>query len=97
MYERKELYLFYYRDANVFMDFNGQIIYDIFRIMSPNDLYMFRSNPTNNTFWHRSDDDILCRIITVRDDDKSWGWYLCEIEDIIRYDLAHQCYLEGDY
>jgi hypothetical protein len=35
--------ILYYNDKlNIFLDDGGYIVYDIFRIVSPNDLYLFR-------------------------------------------------------
>ena len=91
MTDREDLYLFYHRDANVFTDFNGQVIYDMCRIISPNELYMFRHHPGKySQFWHRSEPNILCRILTVRDDEE-FGWYLLDINEMINYDY---CYSE---
>lgn len=86
---RKELFLFYYRDANVFTDCDGHIIYDIFRIISPNDLYMFRHHKKYNTFPHRSQDDVLCRILTVFDDE-DYYWDEQDVLDHISRDFANK-------
>lgn len=91
---RKELFLFYYKRANVFTDCDGHIIYNIFRIISPNDLYLFRHRPKHNTFKHCSQDNVLCRIITVMDDE-DYYWDEQDVLDHISRDFAKK-FLEGE-
>lgn len=36
--------LFYLKDDNVFIDGEGEIVFEIFELITPNDLYLFKKN-----------------------------------------------------
>lgn len=38
------VYLYYYEDENLIRDEDGNIIYDIYRLVSPQDIYMFKTS-----------------------------------------------------
>ena len=52
---------------NSFWSLTGDPIENIFELVTPSDLYMFRRDPGYSIFTHRSNQRILCEIIT--DDD----------------------------
>lgn len=36
--------LYYFKEDNVFMDGEGELVFEIFEIITPNDLYLFKQN-----------------------------------------------------
>jgi len=44
MYISDSMALYYLKDDNVFMDGEGEIVFEIFEVISPNDLYLFKRN-----------------------------------------------------
>jgi hypothetical protein len=78
-------YILYYEVDNIFTDMDGNIIYNIFDMITPNDLLLFRDDPGNNSFCMKSDRDKICEIITIPEDgycgevihiDFGYGWYI---------------------
>lgn len=37
------LYLYYYEKENIFVDEEGEVIFDLFRAITPSDLFLFRN------------------------------------------------------
>lgn len=71
-------YINYYQDENIFTDECGNIMYDIFTVITPQNLFMFRHDYGNNCFPMVGNPDILCEIILVPDE-------VCGLHEI--YDL----------
>jgi hypothetical protein len=57
-------YIYYSKSENMFYDPCGILIENIFEIITPNDLFLFRKNPRKNKFPMRDEPYILCEIIT---------------------------------
>jgi hypothetical protein len=54
MHEEEVMALYYLKDDNVFMDGEGEIVFEIFEVISPNDLYLFRLNKDNMIVNHHT-------------------------------------------
>ncbi|MCK9288697.1 MAG: hypothetical protein M0P29_14165 [Sphaerochaetaceae bacterium] len=54
MYSSDNMALFYLKDDNVFMDGEGEIVFEIFEAISPNDLYLFKRNKKYTVVNHHS-------------------------------------------
>lgn len=61
--------LFYDADRNVFIDEDGFIIWSIFEIISPNDLYLFKRNREYMLVPHRSIPTLLVELYYPDGDD----------------------------
>ena len=67
-------YLYYYKDENHFTDCDGRIIYNIFTMITPQDLYLFRHDHGDNTFRMKGNRNVLCEITYVPDE-------VCGVQD----------------
>lgn len=74
-------YMYYYEDVNLFTDDDGHVIYDIFTIITPQDLFLFRHDNGFNVFPMRGHDDVLCEIIPVPDE-------VCGLQEFPELDLG---------
>ena len=74
-------YLYYYEDDNLFTDDDGHVIYDIFSVITPQDLFLFRHDNGFNVFPMRDHNDVLCEIIPVPDE-------VCGLQDLLPIDLG---------
>lgn len=55
-------------DKNIFLDSDcGYIIPNIFEMITPNDLYLYRNDPGLNIFPHRDIPDLLCEVVEWED------------------------------
>ena len=61
-------YIFYYENENLFTDDDGHVIYDLFTVITPQDLFLFRHDNGFNTFPMKDHDDVICEIISVPDE-----------------------------
>lgn len=61
-------YLYYYEEENFFTDEDGWIIYDLFNIITPLNLYLFQTDNGYNVFPMVGHDDVICEIISVPDE-----------------------------
>lgn len=50
MYDNLALY--YDEENNVFIDGEGEVVFEIFEIITPNDLYLFKHNQTDTIVNH---------------------------------------------
>ncbi len=58
--------IFHDEDDNVFYNECGIKISNIFEILSPNDLFLYRKDPIVYTHFHMKDDPtVICEIITT--------------------------------
>ena len=57
------LYIRWDEKENVFYDTCGFMIGNIFEMITPNDVYLFRQDHGNCSFPHREDRNVLCEII----------------------------------
>ena len=60
--------LFYDADRNVFIDEDGFIIWSIFEIITPNDLFLFKRNQEYMLVRHRSIPELLVELYYPDDD-----------------------------
>jgi len=58
------LQFFYDSEENIFYDQCGQIVINIFEVLTPNDIFLFKQDPGYNVFSHRDNNRILCEILT---------------------------------
>ena len=58
------LQFFYDSEENIFYDQCGQIVTNIFEVLTPNDIFLFKQDPGYNVFPHRDNNRILCEILT---------------------------------
>jgi len=60
------LTLYYYESENIFVDEEGEIVYDLFRIITPSDLYLFHEIPDDYEFFPMVDHpDVDVYILTI--------------------------------
>lgn len=64
--------IFFLDERNVFMDEWGNVIYNPFEILSPEDVYLFRHDQGNCVFPYKPDPSILCEIVPISKED--WWW-----------------------
>ena len=100
MDERLIFYLYYYRDENLFIDDDGHVVYDLFTMITPQNLFMFRHDEGYNTFPMVGNSNILCEIIPIPDEVCGWQELFDidvgdDYERIERYELAklHGCFI----
>lgn len=61
-----DLYLFYYEDENIFVDEYNEIVWDIFYLITPGDMLLFKSNwDKYDTFPIIGMEGITCRITVI--------------------------------
>lgn len=61
--------LFYDRDKNVFIDEDGFIVWSIFEIITPNDLFLFKLNQEYMLVQHRTMPEVLVELYYPDGDD----------------------------
>ena len=60
-------YLYYYERDNMFTDEDGNIIYDLFTLITPQDLFLFRYDHSHYIFPMVGRNDINCEILLIED------------------------------
>ena len=92
-------YIFYYENENLFTDDDGHVIYDLFTVITPQELFLFRHDNGFNVFPMKGHDDVICEIIPVPDE-------VCGLQETPEIDLGddyerieryHQAVLAGHY
>lgn len=58
------LYIYWSEKENIFYDTQGIQIPNIFDMVTPNDIFLFRQDPGYCTFPYRHNNLILCEILT---------------------------------
>ena len=66
------LYLLYYEAQNVFTDDEGQLVLDLYNIITPSDLFLFRKDPGNSTFPMVGNRRVLVEIIVIPEEVCGW-------------------------
>ena len=66
--ENNVIGLFYDAEQNVFIDEDGFVIWSIFEIISPNDLYLFKEKCEYFLIPHRSCPDLMIELYYPEDD-----------------------------
>jgi len=59
--------IFYDIDENLFIDEDGFIIWSIFELITPNDLYLFRLHQESTVVAHRSWPGVVCELYYPED------------------------------
>lgn len=75
--------LYYMKDDNMFMDGEGFIIYDLFEIITPNDLYMFRKDREDMIVKHATIKGYWVEILWPEENDYCFDPNLCHDHSII--------------
>lgn len=66
--KKERFALFYLKEDNVFIDGEGEIIFEIFEVITPNDLYLFKKHKKYMVFNHHTQLDILVELYWPEDD-----------------------------
>lgn len=92
-------HLYYHERENVFTDSEGQVVHDLFTMITPQDLFLFRYDPGMNCFPLVGDPDFLCEILTepgedcgspdLGDDDERIGRLLSMYSDLFSLERRH--------
>ncbi len=61
-YESESVCLFYCQDENVFMDEDGNLVWDIFTYVTPNDVYLLHEHKEYMVVRHRSKPGVICEL-----------------------------------
>lgn len=64
--------LFYDEERNVFIDEDGFIVWDLFEIITPNDLFLFKFNKEYMLVKHRTMPEVLVEMYYPDDDTPPW-------------------------
>ena len=65
--------LFYVKEWNVFQDEDGFIVWNIFEIISPNDLFLFKKNKEYMLVPHSTIPGVLVELFWPDDDDGDYN------------------------
>lgn len=91
--ERSTFYLYYYENENLFTNERGQIVFNMFELITPNDMFLFRKDDNFNCFPMRNNRDAFIQIIPIPFE--FWAWqevaYLDigdDLERVKRYEEA---------
>lgn len=68
-------YIYYDPESNAFYDEDGAQIDNIFELITPNDLYLYRHDPGCNLFPCRFDRELTFEIVDQMDDYPGDGYY----------------------
>ncbi len=61
--------LYYTRDDNVFIDEDGNIVWNIFELITPNDLYLLRRHQEYMVVRHRTLPGVVCELHCPSEDE----------------------------
>lgn len=61
----EKVYLYYYEDENIFVDDDGHIVYDIFKYITPQNLYLFKKDQAVNLFPMLRSPRNYCEIVPI--------------------------------
>jgi len=64
--------LFYDEERNIFIDEDGFIVWDLFEIITPNDLFLFKLNKEYMLVKHVSMKEVLVEMYYPDDDTPPW-------------------------
>lgn len=60
------IHLYYWEDKNIFLDECGEVVYDLFTVITPQDLFLFHTDSSQfNNFPMIGQDEVTCQIIFV--------------------------------
>jgi hypothetical protein len=80
--------LYYLKEDNVFMDGEGEIVFEIFEIITPNDLYLFKRHKDYMIVNHRTEPGILVELYWPEDEEERYFDVGDDEERIERYEKA---------
>jgi len=80
----ESLALYYLKEDNVFIDGEGEIVFEIFEIITPNDLYLFKRHKTYMIVNHRTEPQIFVELYWPEDEEERYF----DEERIERYERA---------
>ena len=81
MNEKSVFHLYYYEGENIFKDEKNTIIYNPFKVITPQDLFLFRHDYGINLFPMRNNPSRLCEIILIPDE-------ICGLQDMFDMDIG---------
>ena len=84
----ESLALYYLKEDNVFMDGEGEIVFEIFEAISPNDLYLFKRHKDYMIVNHRTEPGILVELYWPEDEEERYFDVGDDEERIERYEKA---------
>jgi len=64
--------LYYNKEDNVFVDEDGYIICNLFELIAPNDLYLFRKHQTYMVVRHRTLPGFICELYCPSIEDENY-------------------------
>lgn len=67
---KERMALYYLKHENVFIDGEGEVVFEIFEIITPNDLCLFKKYKEDMLFTHRTEKDILVELYWP---EENWG------------------------
>lgn len=82
----KLIRILYSRHINMFYDIAGRRITNVFELITPNDLYLYRHDPGNSIFTHVSEPHTMCEIIT----DKEWEEFPVDSDWLDDYSIQNK-------
>ncbi len=82
----KLIRILYDRCLNMFYDIAGRRITNVFELITPNDLYLYRHDPGNSIFPHISEPHTMCEIIT----DEEWKDYPIDSDWLDDYSIQNK-------
>ena len=62
---KKIVYIIYSPGLNMFYDLRGKRLSNVFELITPNDLYLYKNDPGITLFPHRSKPNTLCELVTA--------------------------------
>ena len=62
-------HLYYYEHENMFADPDGHVVYDLFSLITPQDLFLFRTDHGNNYFPLVNNPAYMCEITILPGED----------------------------
>lgn len=76
------LHLLYYEDGNFFVDSAGEIVYNLFNIITPRDLFMFKNDSSGlyDKFPYVKDRNVLVCLIYIPAGDIGWLLHMPKIK-----------------
>lgn len=84
---KHSLHLLYYEDGNFFVDSAGEVVYDLFNIIAPRDLFLFRHSPNDkyDKFPYIKDRSVVVCIVSIPPGDIGWLLHMPKIKGAEAY------------
>lgn len=84
----ESLALYYLKEDNVFIDGEGEIVFEIFEIITPNDLYLFKRHKAYMIVNHCTEPQIFVELYWPEDEEERYFDVGDDAERIERYEKA---------